>query len=166
MARYVPLKIRQGIHVVLVLTASLFLSGCLGPIKPCFYVNSVQIKVDPDANDNSATAVDLVVAYEESILKEIQAMPAETYFAKSRQLQRDYPDQITVFHWEVVPGQYVIAQDLDYPKSCPLGGVVFARYLNPGEHRIRLSAERDIEVHLQDKKFCVRRIEGTSFLFF
>ena len=144
--------------------SALLIAGCLGPLKPCFYVESVRLKVDSDANDSSATAVDLVVIYDETLMKEFLAMTAEQYFEKAEQLKRDYPQQIDVFRWEVVPGQILFSEDLYYQKSCPLGGLVFARYIAKGPHRVRVGHNEHIEIHLKNNSFCVRPLDGKDGL--
>ena len=147
---------------VLICTAFVVISAGCGPLTPCFYIDSVRLKVDHDANDFSATEVDLVVAYDETLLKELLGLTAAKYFAKAEQLKRDFPDQLDVFHWEVVPGQILFSQDLDYKKSCPPGGVIFARYIAEGEHRIRIANDRHIEIHLSKNSFCVRPLAGAN----
>lgn len=151
---------KASLFTLMSLAFMMIATGCLGPLKTCFYIDSIRIKVDSDANNFSATEVDLVVVYDETILKEILGLSADKYFAKSQQLKRDYPEQLDIFHWEVVPGQILFSESLNYRKSCPPGAVVFARYIAKGEHRIRLGQDRHIEVHLKKNNFCIRPLAG------
>jgi type VI secretion system protein len=122
------------------------------PFRVCGYglfVEQLSIRVDFDANNDSATSVDVVVAYDETLFKEILALPADKYFAQAKQYKRDYPQALDIFHWEVVPGQLLLSERLHYRKSYPAGGVMFARYIAPGDHRRRLGGDQYLEVHLK-----------------
>jgi type VI secretion system protein len=139
----------------------LMLTSCSGMSPdPDLSVSSVKLVVDQDANDNSATAVDLVVIYKKELLEALQKMKARDYFKASEQIQRDYPGMIKIYRWEVVPGQIIGPQPLslcsfNFITPCPIGGIVFANYERPGEHRIRLGSIDDIQIHLANTQFFI-----------
>jgi type VI secretion system protein len=134
-------------------------SGCYGPITPSFYTETVGLRVDMDANNDSATAVDLVVIYDESLLKDFVAMPSDKYFANAKQFRRDYPQQVEIFHWEVVPGQMILSERLHYKRSSPLAAYVYARYIAPGDHRIRIGSQEYLMIHLKKDSFDTASLE-------
>lgn len=138
---------------ILCLSTCLFLSACIGPLTPSVYTDSVKIQVDPDANQTSAIAVDLVAIYDETLLKTLLTMSSDKYFQNAKQIQRDYFQRAEVFHWEVVPGQLINFQKLHYRKSSPLGAIVFARYINPGEHRQSVGSNEYLVIHLMKDGF-------------
>ena len=129
------------------------LSGCIGPISPSFYTDSVSLQVDSDANQTSATAVDLIAVYDENLLKTVMAMNAEKYFESIQQIKRDFPQAIEVFHWEVVPGRSVNFEKLRYKKTSPLGAVIFARFIAPGDHRKVIGTQENLVIHLMRDGF-------------
>src|SRR6266508_2891028 len=83
------------------------LASCSNSTLPELSIESVSIYTDPDANNNSATAVDLVIIYDEELVKIISQMSAAKYFGSSRQLLMDNPTLLDIWHWELVPGQVV-----------------------------------------------------------
>lgn len=142
------------------LIIAVFSCGCLGPIAPSFYTDSVRIQVDYDANNDSATAVDMVVVYDEALLKELLTMTSEKYFANARQLRRDFPGKLETFHWEVVPGQTIQHDNLKFKKSSPYGAVVFARYISPGDHRQSIGSQEFLAIHLMKDGFEISALDS------
>lgn len=138
---------------------TLLLCGCLGPVAPSYFLYSVSVQVDHDANNKSATPVDLVVIYDDQLHKEILAMNADKYFSSAKQLKRDHVQKMEVFHWEVVPGQTLNFDQLSYKKSSPVGAVIFARYLTPGEHRKSVGTEEYLVIHLLKEGFETYSVE-------
>src|SRR5204863_559014 len=67
------------------------LVSCTIEDLPELSIESVSIYAAPDANQNSAIAVDLVLVYNQELLKTIGAMSAAKYFASSKQLLLDNP---------------------------------------------------------------------------
>ncbi len=141
----------------LALIAPLITTGCsLMPPPPSIWVDTASFNVDPDANNTSATAVDLVVVYfNEDVFKKLAKMKATEYFKQADQLKRDNPGMIDIFRWEVVPGQLIIDDPVDFSGWCPVGALVFANYMSPGDHRVRVGADRDLHIHLKRNDFCL-----------
>jgi len=49
------------------------------------------VTIAPDANENSAIAVDLVVVYDAKLADELLKLPAAKWFAGKEQFARDHP---------------------------------------------------------------------------
>ncbi len=133
------------------------LSGC-ARLSPTIWVDSVSIVVDNDANESSATMVDIVVVHDQTLLAKLMGLTAQDYFQASEQIRRDNPGLIEIFRWEVVPGQCMFKVPVNIKGSSPVGGLVFARYIAPGQHRVRLGKDRDLYIYLQRSNFSVSAI--------
>jgi type VI secretion system protein len=128
--------------------AALGLAACSSENMPELHIESVTIYTAPDANQNSATAVDLVIIYDEELVKMLGQMTAAKYFSSSRQLLLDNPSLLDIWHWELVPGQVV--QDFAPPqeRGDSYAAFVFANYITPGNHRIRVSPKGIVKILL------------------
>jgi len=124
------------------------LVSCTIEDMPELSIDTVSIYAEPDANQNSAIAVDLVLVYNQELLKTFGQMSAAKYFASSKQLLLDNPSLLDVWHWELVPGQ--IVEDFSPPqdKGDAYGAYVFANYLTPGDHRVRVAPNGVIKILL------------------
>ena len=127
---------------------ALGLVSCTVEDLPELEIQSVSIYADTDANLNSATSVDLVLVYNKELLKTIGKMPAGQYFASSRQLLLDNPTLLDVWRWELVPGQIVAGFTPDQDKGAAYGAYVFANYLTPGDHRVRVAPNGIVKIRL------------------
>lgn len=109
----------------------------------------VNVHVSESANDNSPVAVDLLLVHDEERLKSLLALSARDWFAKREQIHRDNPEApgFEVWSWEWVPGQTISELELPLNPDA-VGGILFANYFSPGEHRVGFPANRDIEVRL------------------
>jgi type VI secretion system protein len=121
----------------------------------------VQVHIAAEANHNFPVALDIVLVYDKKLLNELLQLPARAWFAKREQLKKDYPDgeAFESWEWEWVPGQRV-----NLPEPLPLrakakSGIVFANYLSPGEHRVRIDPHTSISIALLEEDFIVRPLE-------
>lgn len=133
-----------------IIVSSLFLlAGCAVGTLPELSMDSVSIYAEPDANQNSAIAVDLVMIYDEELVKTLGKMSASTYFDSSKQLLLDNPTLLDIWHWELVPGQ--IVQDFEPPqdKGDAFAAFVFANYLTAGDHRVKVAPTGVVKILLQ-----------------
>lgn len=130
------------------LMCSYLLGACTPDPVPEVFVNSVEVDVVPGANRNTAVAMDFVIVYESALLDNILKLSASSYFAQKEQLMRDNPQNLQIMGWEVVPGQVVPPRDVTFAQPIPLGGVFFANYLSPGDHRIRIGPQTVVKVVL------------------
>lgn len=145
--RMIP-SIRNLILNSFFLCMTLGLASCSNDPLPELIIESVSIYTDPDANQNSATAVDLVIIYDPELVKILGQLSADKYFGASRQLLLDNPSLLDIWHWELVPGQ--IVQDFTPPQEegAAFAAFVFANYLTPGDHRLRVSPEGIVKILL------------------
>ncbi len=132
----------------LFLGIGLALAACTNEVLPELSIDSVSIYTDLDANQNSATAVDLVIIYDQELVKLLGQMSAAKYFSSSKQMLLDNPTLLDVWHWELVPGQ--IVQDFSPPqeKGNAYAAYVFANYLTPGDHRIKVAPTGIVKILL------------------
>jgi type VI secretion system protein len=117
---------------------------------------NVKVDISQNANTNSPIALDVILVYDEALLKQLIKMPSREWFEKREQITRDHikGDGLDYWAWEFVPGQNVETQILPLkPKA--KGGIVFANYFTPGEHRFRIDPFKDFIIHLNEKLFTV-----------
>lgn len=110
--------------------------GAPQPVKPDW--NTLTLAAGADANTNSALAVDVVLVKDKALLDSLAAMSAAKYFAAKADLQRTYPEAITVLAVEITPGQLIRLDGKQYRGERVWAALAFANYANPGEHRERL----------------------------
>jgi type VI secretion system protein len=127
---------------------ALLLDGCgLFSASPPVRLDTVAFKVDATANDDTPVAVDLVMVGKKDIVDTIGQLSAADWFARKNQLSRDYPDQIAVMDWELVPGQGVPATKVK-PDRKAWAAYFFANYAAPGAHRAAVTNLHDVDVTL------------------
>src|SRR5690606_30381858 len=122
---------------------------------PPLNLESVSISLDNDANLSSATAIELIIVYKMELLKALMKINAVDYFASADQIKRDYPDMVEVYRWELTPGQAICDYKIMVNGDDPLGVVIFADYLTPGNHRERVGSTSSIHLRLKNKDFCI-----------
>ncbi|OJX11734.1 MAG: hypothetical protein BGO77_06460 [Caedibacter sp. 37-49] len=123
--------------------------------NPELNLKFVSISLDNDANRNSATAVELLIVYKMELLKALMKINSADYFASSDQIKRDYPDLVDVYRWELTPGQAIMDYRIKPSGDEPLGVVIFADYLTPGNHRERVGSSEAIHLRLKNDGFCI-----------
>lgn len=139
----------------LFLTAML-LVGVAGCAAQSLSLDDVVIDAAPDANANSAIAVDVVLVTRLGAGEALSKLPAAEWFRRKSQILRDNPDGLVVLSWELIPGQGVTQRI----RREVLDGFVFAAYSSPGEHRIRLSGEgSQAQITLQASDFVVNGLK-------
>lgn len=95
-----------------------------------------------NANGNSALAVDVVLVKDKGVLDSLAAMPAARYFATRADLQRTFPEALTVLAVEITPGQVIQLEQRRFGAERAWAALAFANYGVPGEHRARLLLDR------------------------
>ncbi|MBY0272261.1 MAG: hypothetical protein K2X02_02430 [Alphaproteobacteria bacterium] len=140
-------KPRSIARLAFILTLSL--AGCTNQSLPELTINSASIYTAQDANQNSATAIDLVIIYDQNLANSIGKMSASQYFSNARQLLLDNPTLLDVWHWELVPGQIVQAFTPEPGQTEAYAAYVFANYLTPGDHRLKVAPNGIVSVLLQ-----------------
>lgn len=122
--------------------------------KPRFSLQSIVLQASEEVNDNTPLAVDLVILFDEALAPQIAALPARDWFSQSEQFQRDFPREIKVKRWEIIPGQIIGPISLDSAfltqenGRAAAGAFVFADFLSPGNHRARLVSQEGVRVLL------------------
>jgi type VI secretion system protein len=142
-----PLKKKPFRFILLLLI--LGLAACVSTDGFDFPPGSISIDADPDANQNSAIAVDVVLIYDPELLEMLGHLSAAQYFTNVQQLLRDYPSLINIWHWELVPGQKVSHFIPDQRTADAYGGYVFANYYTIGDHRVRIPPNQRVGIVLQ-----------------
>jgi len=110
-------------------------------------LNKILIMSDPYANLNTPVAVDMVILYQADLIDKFLKMPARTYFKTKSQMLLDYPNSIKVRSFEIIPDQtFEVETEIKEKEVAAI--FVFADYLTPGQHRIRLPYEKNVAIHL------------------
>ncbi|MDB5871420.1 MAG: hypothetical protein JWQ07_862 [Ramlibacter sp.] len=116
----------------------------------------VVIAAADGANLNSPVAVDIVLVIEEPELEKLAALPASKWFQVRADMLRTFPGTYIYKSWEVAPGQTLRLRGEDFGSPSVVGVFVFADYLTPGEHRMRVEQLEDgIIVELGARGFSV-----------
>lgn len=119
-------------------------------------LRDVKVEAAPDANNNAAVAVDVVLLTQMGLGEQLAKLTAADWFRRRTQLLRDNPDGMQVLSWELVPGQST---------AMPVGrtvldAYVFAAYASPGDHRVRLTVEgSEARIKLQATDFVVEGLK-------
>lgn len=111
----------------------------------------IQVIISPGANEDSALAVDLIVAYDEKIIDELLKISARKWFEGRAQFLRDHPEKIRHWTWEWTPGQEVEPLEVSYGIGAKQV-VVFADYLVPGDHRATRDPQRPFRLVLEQSE--------------
>lgn len=117
----------------------------------------LQVDVAPEANQNSAVAVELLVVSNEQVLADAMKLSAHDWFLKREEWKRDHPKGYVSWSWEWVPGQSVPPQKLSFGTGAR-AGLLFADYLSAGNHRLRFDPHQGVRLHLGEKEFTVEPI--------
>ena len=116
----------------------------------------MKVSVASDANGGKPIAVDLLLITDESLLEELGEISASEWFKNRNQYRLDYPDEtgLSAGSWEWVPGQVVALEPITVMREI-VGGVIFANYSTPGEHRAVIDPRKPIAVNLGAEDFTV-----------
>ena len=116
--------------------------------------DSVRLVAAPDANANSALAVDLVLVKDQAMVDSLLAMPAKRWFDARDGLQRTFPDGLVVLSVEITPGQTIKFDRARFKNDKAWAALAFANYATPGEHRQSLPLKQDT---------CVLQLDAQDF---
>jgi type VI secretion system protein len=118
--------------------------------------SQVVIAATPGANQNSPVAVDIVLVIEETSMEKLAALSAAKWFQTRADMLRTYPGTYSYKSFEVAPGQTLRIPGAQFGSPSVVGVFVFADYLNPGEHRMRVETlQNGIIVELGVRGFSV-----------
>lgn len=143
------------------LLAALCVAGCSSSL-PRVNVDTLSIDVDTQANLDTPIAVDAVLVRNPQLFDMLLGLPSAKWFAQREQLRRDYPKELSVLSYEVVPGQQIIEAPFAFDGERAAGVLVFADYQTPGAHRVRLDggpAKALLKLGDQDLQLLTRQSE-------
>ncbi len=103
----------------------------------------LMVAADAEANANSAIALDIVFVRDQQTLEKLLLVPAARWFATREEWLRSFPAALTVRSLELVPSQTLRLTEAELGSPRVAGVLLFANYLSPGEHRLRLPTLRD-----------------------
>ena len=121
----------------------------------------MRVAVDAQLNDLSPVAVEVLVVYDKKLLATLETMSAQTWFAEREGLLQQYQQvehALDAWLWEWVPGQ-VVPEQVRRFKAGARGGLVFANYFSPGDHRASFDPFKPFLLNLQASGFTAERID-------
>jgi len=119
--------------------------------------NEVVIAASDGANQNSPLGVDIVFAIEQPAVEKLSAMSAAKWFASRADMRRTFPGELSYKSWELTPGQILRLPGSVFGSLNVMTVFVFADYMSPGEHRIRVDhLQNGIIVQLGARDFTVQ----------
>jgi type VI secretion system protein len=114
-----------------------------------------------NANLNTPIAFDVAVVLEEPILAKLVELPASKWFAARADLAKTFPKGLVYRSWELAPGQTLRIPEGTFGAARVAGVLLFADYLTPGEHRIRVEQLRGrIMVQLGPREFTASALKN------
>lgn len=122
-----------GASLVVLLLLAAAGPGCASRVS----TERFAITAQRDANDQSPVPLDMVLVRDPALVDVLNGMTARVWFETRDQIARDNPTGFEVVTWEVVPGQHL---DTAFPfrNNKGIALFVFANYLSPGAHRVRV----------------------------
>ena len=114
-------------------------------------LRNLSLSASDDMNEGRVVAVHLVAAKTQALYEEILKMDSLAYFSATKQLQADYPNDLEVFTWELVPGSSINDINIRLSDFRAQGLIIFARYDDsiPGLHRLVLPKKRNVRILLK-----------------
>jgi hypothetical protein len=143
---------------------SLFLTNCdsvksaVGIKQSKVWLEKVNFRAAPNANDSSPVKIHVVIAYKEDLAATISKMDANTYFQKAKTIKSDAGDDLDVFGIDVVPGSSC-SLEINPSNSTGILALMFARYTSPGDHRNNVSADYEIQFDLDKNDLKITTIK-------
>lgn len=157
-ARFHLYRLFCVVRVAILVVAMLLLSSCGSDNSLGFahvFLEKIAIQAVPNANNNSAIPLDLIITYNDKLAAELAKLPARDYFKNRSQLVRDHGSDIQIMSWEIVPGQKFGTIHVDMNRANPQAAFFYANYVTPGDHRARVGIESEAYVHLAAQEFYV-----------
>ena len=106
-------------------------------------------------NNGAPVAVDLVLVLDQKLLVMLGALRAAEWFNNRHDFLRQYPNQLQVTSWEIVPGQVIKPMTVADDQTKLVGVLIFADY--PGQQTFRANATgmSNVRVHLSKADFSI-----------
>jgi len=115
----------------------------------------IVLQTTDDTNNSAPVAVDLVLTSHPQVAQHLGRMTAKSYFRHKSQLLRDYPGQVLIAGWEMVPNHRVEDAIQHAPGTSPMA-FVFADYKNGETHRAAWPFKENVTIYLQRHGFVIR----------
>jgi type VI secretion system protein len=149
------------------------LIGCvLGALAACAALNSVgdfftvkgsrldwkgmTVVAAEGANLNTPVALDVVLLRDDASLGLVSALSASKWFSTRVDLAKTFPEGLSYQSMEIVPSQTLKLPASAFGAGRVVGVMLFADYLTPGEHRVRVDQmQGEILVQLGTRSFSV-----------
>ncbi|RKH95149.1 hypothetical protein D7Y15_42235 [Corallococcus sp. AB030] len=119
---------------------------------------TVQIRLRPDANDNSPVPLSLLLVYDPAVLEQLLAVGATQWFVGREQFLRDHAADVHEEFYELVPDQS-LPEFRRYVPAHTAGGLVFVGYSAEGEHRYRFDPSRALQLEVRANHLCLTQPE-------
>lgn len=138
-------------------TAALLLTLLVGCNSIPFFQHKIATRemvldVGEDANDRSAIAVELVAVGDDALLAKLQDLSADQWFATRANWQRDFPDTLQSWSYEIPPGRTLQLKPTPFAGQRAKALLLFAQYKKTGAHRLRLDSYPRVMVHFAEQE--------------
>lgn len=139
---------------------SAFISACgvtsLLPKGSRLDWNGLTVSAAEGANLNTPVALDIVFLRDEATFALVSKLPASQWFASRKDLTKTFPAGLSYLSMEITPGQTLTFSATSFDNARLAGALVFADYLTPGEHRMRVDQlQGDLLMQLDERSFSV-----------
>jgi type VI secretion system protein len=109
----------------------------------------LEVHIADMANQDNPVAMDVILVYDEDLLKKLLQLSAKEWFEQKAQFKKDYPEDsgFEVWEREWIPVANTYQEHLSL-RGGAVGGIIFAGYRTDGAHRYRLELYQDVRVML------------------
>lgn len=159
MDHLVKIGARTKRAILLVMAVGLsWATGCSSTLPPRRYL--IEVATSAKANRNSPIPVTLVAVRDPKLFEQIVKLSAKQWYEQREQMRRDFPSgtAFSEWDWEFVPGQAPPPIFIEIDGQA-LGGILFANYRSPGDHRFRIGAAQRMRIDLLDDDFAITPLD-------
>lgn len=153
---------KRLVTTLVALTVSL--SGCALFFVPGTDLLSIRVISQPQANRNTATALDVVLVYRKDLLPQLPDN-APDWFQQRNALIGKYQPQLEVISLELPPGDLIEELQLSQRQMQARGVVLYANYLAPqAQYPINVTGFEFLEVTLEPETITTNELGLTGLL--
>ena len=132
---------------------SLSLGGCGSAPKQKVFLEKVLVDPDKEMNGGSPLTMDVVICYNDDLLKKIADMDASTYYKQKPQLLKDNKDAMDTFPADILAGNKREIP-IVLTKTTGTGGFIFALYNESNvPNRAAIGEDKVVNIELGPKEF-------------
>ncbi len=151
-------------YFFIILTLALLGTACTAlnniQVDP-FQVRSITLQAASDANEGLPLKVDIAYALNKETLKDMEGFTADGWFTVKGTNLGNWEDHLLLQSKTVEPGARLEITEFPEGYEKSLGIVVFARYQQPGLHRLVFNEVQDIDV--QFKRLTMESDKGKAY---